>query len=442
MNQYLKLGDLLVAGGLITNLQLSAVLTAQKTSRRRLGDLLVERGLVTEDQITECLAKQYGYPIADVKKVKPQPEAMTLIDPEVALSYCVLPVKIQDESLECIIADPLDIVGTDFISQMVQRRLAIQIAPKAKLVAAIQAAYAKGAAAAEEVNAGVPFPPERFTEARARKRMSGIAAFDAFDTHLNRHVTLSVTKLDTEEERAHYALAKAAARTTAKAVCAVHDSFVHEDHRFIVFEAIDGEPLSHVIASRGPRSLMQAAEMVAELAEGIDALNRVGGKCGLVCPENVLIRWNGPLITPFANPSLAYQAPEGVTGEQVAATDIFALGTILWEAFTGENPHGSMETQMIWADPRKMKGVPTALREIMNNCLGLDPQERYSTAFQLTNALRSYNWASVSLTIAEGGATQVPTSRDREELLHVITLEEEHDRQPFWKKLFGRRKAA
>src|SRR5687767_15236531 len=48
MNQYLKLGDLLVAAGLITNLQLSAVLTAQKTSRRRLGDMLVERGLVSE----------------------------------------------------------------------------------------------------------------------------------------------------------------------------------------------------------------------------------------------------------------------------------------------------------------------------------------------------------------------------------------------------------
>lgn len=442
MNQYLKLGDLLVAAGLITNLQLSAVLTAQKTSRRRLGDMLVERGLVSEDQITECLAKQYGYPIANVKKLKPESDALALVDPEVALSYAVLPVSLEGDSLTCIIADPLDIVGTDFISQMVQRRLSIQIAPKAKLLAAIQQAYAKGSATAEDVNEGVPFPPERFTDARARKRINGIATFDAFDTALNRRVTLSVTRMDTEEERTHYAMAKAAARTTAKAVCAVHDSFEHENHRFIVFEHLDGEPLSHVVSSRGPRSIMQAAEMVAELAEGMDSLNRAGGRVGLVCPDNVFIRWNGPLLIPFAEPSEAYTAPEGNTGEQNSSGDVFALGTLLWEAFSGENPHASMETQMIWADARKLKGAPTALRDILNNCLGLDPRERYATTFQLANALRSYNWASASLSVTEGGGSQVQTSRDREELLTLITMEEEREKQPFWKRLFGRRKAA
>ena len=50
MNSFKKLGELLVEGELITNLQLSIALAAQQTSSKRLGQIVVERGFATEDQ--------------------------------------------------------------------------------------------------------------------------------------------------------------------------------------------------------------------------------------------------------------------------------------------------------------------------------------------------------------------------------------------------------
>lgn len=445
MSGYLKLGDLLVAEGLITNLQLSAVLTAQKTTKRRLGDLLVEKGFVTEAEIAECLAKQYGYGMADLAEVSPEPDALSLIDPEVALSYCVLPVKADEFAFHCVIADPVDIVATDFVSQIVKRRLSMQIAPKSKLLDAINAAYSGKSAAQGESSIDVPFPPKRYTDVRARKRCGTVAMFDAFDTSLNRRVTVSAARVGSDEEREHTALAKLAARATAKAICAVHDTFDYKGYRFIVFESLEGETLAQALEVRGPRSIMQAAEMVAELAEGIDVLNRTGGRVGLVCPENVLVRWNGPLLVPFTTPGNEYCCPEGHAHSALSAGDTFTLGTLLWEAITGGNPHtGAMIAsggKESWADPRRAKNMPTALKDILNNCLGLDPRERYATAFQLANALRSYNWASATLSITEGGATMVPGSKDREELLELLTVEEARERAPFWKRWFGRRAA-
>lgn len=436
MNGYLKLGDLLVSEGLITNLQLSAVLTAQKTSKRRLGDLLVERGLVTEGQIAESLAKQYGYELAELEAITPSADALALMDPEIAMSYCVLPVEADAATMQCVIADPLDIVGTDFISQMVRRRLDIKIAAKSDLLKAISAAYSGAQTEpGQQACEGVAFPPARYADVKARKRIGRIALFDALDTELGRKVTLASTREGSEEDQGLQERVKAIARTTAKAVCAVHDSFVHDQYRFTVFEMIEGEPLSQVMETRGPRTIMQAAEMVAELAEGIDALNRAGGSVGIINPDNVLVRWNGPLLLPFSDSSELYGAPEG-SGSQ-ATSDIYAMGTLMWEAITGDNPHSEN-----WADPQKAKNLPTALKDILTNCLHADPRARYATAFQLSNALRSYNWGSVSLTVQEGGGAFVPTSRDREELLEIITIAESKAREPFWKRWFGKGRAA
>ena len=444
MSGYLKLGDLLVAEGLITNLQLSAVLTAQKTSKRRLGDLLVDKGLVSEDQIAECLASQYGYPLANLASESPSADALALIEPEVALSYGVLPLRTEPDCFYCAISDPLDIVATDFISQLVQRRLSIVIAPKSALLDAINAAYSGTALATGAQILDVPFPPERYKDVRARRRIASVAMFDAFDSTLGRQVTLSASRSGSDEDRTHSALVRACARATAKSICAVHDCFEHNGYRFTVFESLEGETLAHVIASRGPRSVMQAAEMVAELAEGLDILNRAGGRAGIVSPENILIRWNGALLAPLTTPGPEYACPEG-NSHELSACDTFALGTLLWESITASNPHGASVVtsggKEIWADPRKAKNLPTALKDILNNCLGLDPRERYATTFQLANALRSYNWGSATLSLSEGGAHEVVSSRDREELLELITVQEEHSREPFWKRWFGRKAA-
>ena len=55
---YMRLGDLLVASGVITNEQLNKALELQKKSKQRLGDVLIENKFITEQHLIEALQIQ------------------------------------------------------------------------------------------------------------------------------------------------------------------------------------------------------------------------------------------------------------------------------------------------------------------------------------------------------------------------------------------------
>src|SRR5438477_10634976 len=154
-NQFKRLGELLVSHGLITNLQLSIGLAAQTTSNRRIGDILVERGFVTEEQIARALAEQYGYPLADLSKAHPQPAALIAVGPDNALSLGVLPLRLSEESFECIIADPVDVVSTDQLSHLLRRRVILQIAPKTALLNFIRSTFGLDEPISQEIFAEI-----------------------------------------------------------------------------------------------------------------------------------------------------------------------------------------------------------------------------------------------------------------------------------------------
>lgn len=52
---YMRLGDLLIAAGAITQEQLEEALTIQKQKKERLGDVLIESNIITERQLIEAL---------------------------------------------------------------------------------------------------------------------------------------------------------------------------------------------------------------------------------------------------------------------------------------------------------------------------------------------------------------------------------------------------
>lgn len=441
MNQYRKLGDLLVHQGLITNLQLSVALSAQQTSNRRLGEILVERGYVGESQIAACLAEQYGYPLADLAEAKPSPEALELVAPNIALAYSVLPLAVNDETFQCALADPIDVITTDLLSQLVRRRLDLQIAPQKALTEAIRNAYRMEQGPAEEVSEHAAYVPERFIQPKPRRKLGISTLIDAFDRELDRNVTLLTIPSGSVEEWEQFQLVRSAARAQHKNVCTIHDWVEANGHRWAVVEALEGETLAQMLRTRGPRSVAQAAELVAQVADGLEAIGQHGGQSNLVCPGNILVRWSGPLLTPLAKTPATYGCPElFVERNGAGSAEVFALGTLLLECVTGENPHSSgNEGEVWWTDASKAPTrLPSAFRTVLSGCLDADPAKRFTSPFHLANTLRSYNWSALSVT-AE--SARFDDSGDRDHLLELLDGDVE-SKPSFWDRLFGKKRAA
>lgn len=66
---YMRLGDLLIAAGAITQEQLEEALTIQKQKKERLGDVLIESNIITERQLIEALQMQLGVDFIDLTAI-------------------------------------------------------------------------------------------------------------------------------------------------------------------------------------------------------------------------------------------------------------------------------------------------------------------------------------------------------------------------------------
>jgi type IV pilus assembly protein PilB len=91
----LRLGQLLVDAGLITQEALEDVLAAQKQDGRRLGTLLVERGHISEVQLTQILSHQLSVPWVSLLKTEFSRQLLNLVPRETAEKYCLLPIYVR-----------------------------------------------------------------------------------------------------------------------------------------------------------------------------------------------------------------------------------------------------------------------------------------------------------------------------------------------------------
>ena len=104
-----RLGDLLIAEGLITREQLSSALAEQKATGHRLGYMLVKLGVIQEIEITKMLARQYRMPAVDLSRFEVDPKIVKLIPPDLALKHLVLPLKREGRTLTVAMADPTNL---------------------------------------------------------------------------------------------------------------------------------------------------------------------------------------------------------------------------------------------------------------------------------------------------------------------------------------------
>src|SRR4051794_28349073 len=112
----IKIGDLLVKAGVITELQLKAALAEQQQWGGKLGDILVRMEFLTEEVLVRALSKQTGIARADLTG-EGDKNALALVPADTAEEFGLVPMALKDQGRTILVAmsDPLNISATDHL---------------------------------------------------------------------------------------------------------------------------------------------------------------------------------------------------------------------------------------------------------------------------------------------------------------------------------------
>ena len=124
----LRLGELLIQQGLITQDQLRIALTEQGTQNIPIGRLLVQLGFVTEAVIRDIMARTIGQESIDLGQALVDSEALNLVPQEFARRHRLLPIALNAEENQLIIAitEVFNLAALDQLRAMVGSRVQIK----------------------------------------------------------------------------------------------------------------------------------------------------------------------------------------------------------------------------------------------------------------------------------------------------------------------------
>jgi type IV pilus assembly protein PilB len=118
-----RLGELLVEAGLISQAQLQQALEQQHATGERLGKVLVSMGLATQDSIARAVASQLGIEYVNLQTTTIPEDVLTALPEPLIRRYQVVPVRLEEDALVLGMVDPLDIVALDDIRRFVDREI-------------------------------------------------------------------------------------------------------------------------------------------------------------------------------------------------------------------------------------------------------------------------------------------------------------------------------
>lgn len=264
--------------------------------------------------------------------------------------------------------------------------------------------------------------PYRLLE-RAGAGGAGVV-YRAFDERLRRQVAVKLLRTRTQEPAQRRRLlreARAAAALSHPNVAVVFDAGELEGLPFVALEWLSGGSLRARLVSGG-LTATETLTMLRALVAGVAAAHRGGLVHRDLKPENVLFAEDGtPKLVDFglAQPAFdseadgeaataedtvaepgqvsgtpGYMAPEQIEGAPVtAATDVFALGVIGFEALVGVRPfRGSTRAGTLVATsrdpaPELPAAVPPSLAAVLRRALEKEPQRRYADGASFAQAL-------------------------------------------------------
>src|SRR5262252_3196290 len=240
---------------------------------------------------------------------------------------------------------------------------------------------------------------------------------------LNRTVALKVIGLGHWATEGHLKRfrreAESAASLDHSGIVPIYEVGERDGSCYFSMKLIEGGQLDDV-SKREPISIRQAVELIAKVARTVHYAHEHGILHRDIKPGNILLDQNGePHLTDFGLARLvetestvtrtlevlgtpSYMAPEQAVGNNsalTAATDVYALGAVLYQLLTGHPPFAGGTTYetiklLLDTEPRQPRAwnpkIDHDLSTICLKCLEKDPQRRYSSALALAEDLERW----------------------------------------------------
>lgn len=140
----LRLGDVLVQNGVITEEDLQRGLERQKGSGRKLGETLVDEGITTEENIARALSKQFHYDMVDLQNTVIPQEILDLVPASVLKKHRAIPFEYSPDNMNVLrvaMSDPMDIAAMDDINIITNLQVEPVVATMGSVMLAIDHYY-------------------------------------------------------------------------------------------------------------------------------------------------------------------------------------------------------------------------------------------------------------------------------------------------------------
>jgi eukaryotic-like serine/threonine-protein kinase len=266
--------------------------------------------------------------------------------------------------------------------------------------------------------------------------------YKATDRILERTVAVKILAEHLSDDERFVARFRREALAVAKLIhpniVQVYDTGLDEGRHYIVMEYVAGRSGAQILQRQGPVDAEIAAEIGIQACAGLDYAHRRGIIHRDVKPGNLMIT-GGPVgggemtvkLTDFGIAraieqtritqvgsvvgTAAYLAPEQVRGEEATpATDVYALGVVLYQFLTGRLPYEGSSLAELAVRQQNEKplppstyndGVPESLSAAVQRALEGNPNRRYASAEELATGLRlGLEGEDVTLPLEEGTA--------------------------------------
>jgi len=264
--------------------------------------------------------------------------------------------------------------------------------------------------------------------------------YRATDLILERTVAVKVLAEHLSDDERFVARFRREALAVAKLIhpniVQVYDTGIDEARHYIVMEYVDGRSGAQILQRQGPLAPDVAAEVGIQACAGLDYAHRRGIIHRDVKPGNLMVVGGpvggGPMTVKLTDFGIAraieqtritqvgsvvgtaaYLSPEQVRGEEATpATDVYALGVVLYQFLTGRLPYeGSTLAELAVRQQNEQPLTPTTYNDAVSETLGGavlralegDTARRYASADELADGLRrGLEGEDVTLPLAEG----------------------------------------